>query len=417
MVVLYRPEQTDLTNRLNASQNVVLGTSVTYPYISTEENAQRKANQILTNRSVIQTGTVTTFERFSMSPGDVFRLVIPDKQIDGDFRAAEITHSWRADTADVTVAEQTEGTSDELLASLSDDVGRIDARDADPDGETTQFLELTDGITVDLSSTVTRSNLGTSRFTPGLTRDAPGLSRKPLGFPSGATATPDINSIVITREGLNRFRDAWQGEAPDTVDTLAFGTGTTSATIGDDSLENQVASTTGSAVASGSFEIDLNGTLSSGGAADGQDLTEFGFFDSSGTLLIRATFEPSQHSSEVEHDVTTTITIDNDGLTVRVTCRQIWYSAQAPQTPLRQTPHSERRLHRRKRLRPLTARQGRPTWWHDSPRGTQTQMTLLSWVRKMQAMNCSPESCLNPLVRRVLLPLKQIISSKRGISK
>jgi len=312
VVVEDRAAQRDLKNRLNSAQNVVLGTSATYPYITTEENAQRKANQILTNRSVIQTGEVTSFGRYGISPGDVFRLQIPDKEIDSDFRAAEITHRWRADEVDLTVAEQTDGTSDELLASLSDDVSRVDARDADPDGDTTQFLELTDGITVDASATVTRTALTGGRFTPGLTRDQPGLSRDELGFESGGTTNPEIQSIVITREGLNRFRDAWQGESPDTINELAFGTGTNSATIGDSALETQIATTSGTASASGSFEIALTGTLSSGGAAGGSNLTEFGFFDSSGTLLVRATFDPSLHSSNVEHSVSCTLTIDDD---------------------------------------------------------------------------------------------------------
>jgi len=307
-----RAAQQDLKDELNAAGNVVLSLTKTYPNISTEDEAKRKAENLLGTFSTIQTGTVSTFDRFTWDPGETFRLQISEKDIDDTFRIAQLEWDYREDQTQITVAEQSQVGNDELLVELSDDVKRIDARAADGNADGTQFLQLTSGITVESDLTITRTNVSSGVFTPGLSRDSPGLSRDNLGFGSGASFTPAIQSITVTRAGLNRFRDAWQGESVNTIDTVKFGTGSTDASIGDTDLETSVDSTSGTANASGSFEINVSGTLSSGGAADGVELTEVGFLDSSGTLLARATFNATLHSSEVTHDADLTLTLETD---------------------------------------------------------------------------------------------------------
>jgi len=148
-----RASQKELAQKLDRPRPVVIGATKSFPEIATEEAAERKARQILNDRSVIQTGSLDTWEAFGVRPGDVTRVVVPEQDVDRDFRVAEITYRWADDETEVRLAENTGGVVDTLV-SLSNEVARIDSRAADDSATITQFLEFGQdlGVEVDLAA-------------------------------------------------------------------------------------------------------------------------------------------------------------------------------------------------------------------------------------------------------------------------
>lgn len=144
-----RASQKDLARELDRPRPVVIGITKSFPEIGEEEAAERKARQILNDRSVLQTGSLTTWEAFDVEPGEVTHVVAPEHDVDRDFRIAEITYRWRDDETKIQLAENTGGVVDTLV-SLSNEVSRIDNRAADESATITQFLEFEQPLGIDL---------------------------------------------------------------------------------------------------------------------------------------------------------------------------------------------------------------------------------------------------------------------------
>lgn len=161
-----RASQKELAEELGRPRPVVIGETKTYPEITTEEAAEQKARQILTDRSTIQTGTLTTWGAFDVTPGDVTPVTVPDQRVDRDFRVAEITYKWRDDETEIRLAENSDGVLDTLV-DLSQEISRIDSRAADESATITQFTELAQEVGVDLDVTVHKRTVPDDQLTFG----------------------------------------------------------------------------------------------------------------------------------------------------------------------------------------------------------------------------------------------------------
>ena len=143
-----RAAQLALQNRYGAPRPVVIEVARTYPEITTEEDARNRAAAILANRTVIRTGEIETWGAVRVRPGDVCAVRVPDQRIDGSYRVAQIEYAYPEDQTVVKLAENNEGVVD-VLVELSDEVSRIDARDADPDATLLEVVNLLEEVEIE----------------------------------------------------------------------------------------------------------------------------------------------------------------------------------------------------------------------------------------------------------------------------
>jgi len=129
---------------------------------------------------MIRTGTVATWGGARIRPGDVCAVRVPDQQVDGTYQIAQIEYDWDSGETVVKLAENTEGVVD-VLAQLSDEVSRIDARAADGDAPLLEIVDLTEEIVVDVELAVY------TRLVPG-TCLCSGLLAEGLGIRWSAVA-------------------------------------------------------------------------------------------------------------------------------------------------------------------------------------------------------------------------------------
>ena len=148
-----RAAQIELQRRYNAPRPVVIEVTKTFPEILTEEDARVRAAAILADRRVIRTGEIETWGAISVRPGDVCAVEVPDQGISGSYRVAQIEYSYPEDETVVKLAENTEGVVD-VLVELSDEVSRIDARDADPEATLVEVVNLTEEIDIEMELAV-----------------------------------------------------------------------------------------------------------------------------------------------------------------------------------------------------------------------------------------------------------------------
>ncbi len=145
---------------------VVIETIRTYPEIATEDEARSKAEAILRNRTTITTGELTTWGAAAVRPGDVCRVEIPDQQIDTDYRVAQIEYSYPSGETRVRLAENEDGVVD-ILVELSDEVSRIDARDADPDATVLEVVQLDEPVRIEVDVEIYTRSVPSSMFVFG----------------------------------------------------------------------------------------------------------------------------------------------------------------------------------------------------------------------------------------------------------
>lgn len=367
VVVEDRAEQRDLADKLGVSGNVVIAKEVTFERISDDDHAEATARSILAEQSAVRTGTVTTYGRFDMDPGDVFRLQISEKGIDTDFRVAQIEYNWSDNTTVVTVAEAV-GDVEDLLVQLADDVRKVDLRAADFSAAFTRFLDLRSGVTLETVPGFTEIQLDADAFEFGLdpgtssafgfgNSDALGFrqesvdfngivldtypdarlifglgggssSQSALGFGAGSSSelglsglksstNVSLNSEAVTTAYLNACRDLWQGEsAAPGISHFAVGTGTESAVSTDTDLGSEAHRDTGTEDEQAVKTAEYQGRMTPAGTATNGGLTEFGFFDaaSGGTMYLSGTtdsFDPSRRDL-IRARVTVTVADDSE---------------------------------------------------------------------------------------------------------
>ncbi len=161
--------QKELADELGRPRPVVVGVTKAFPEITTEEAAERKARKLLDDRSVVQTGTLSTWEAFDVDPGDVTRVVVPEQAVDRDFRVAEISYAWTDDETELKLAENTDGVLDTLV-SLSNEVSRLDSRAADESATITEFVDLAQAVGVEFELAAYKRTVPDDQLLFGATR-------------------------------------------------------------------------------------------------------------------------------------------------------------------------------------------------------------------------------------------------------
>lgn len=312
-----REAQKDLKTKLGATSNAVISEEVTYPEIGNEDAAREKAQEILSGRSTVLSGEVTTFDRFEVDPNETFRLQISEKGIDTDFAVAQIEYRWQRDETKITITEN-KGNVAERLVDLAGDVRRVSMRDADTSATGTRFLNFQSGAEVSIAATFRTDRPAAGTFVAGAGQSNLGANRDVLGQRLAARdESTTIETKKLTKAALNMFRDVWQGEAATDLTHLAVGTDGNGATRSDETLGSEADRRTLERFGAGSSAqtIKLDSVrFPAGGALSGSDLAEAGVFDaaSGGTLFARLTFDAVTHGSDTIHAVDLTLTVDDD---------------------------------------------------------------------------------------------------------
>lgn len=137
-----RDSQEELASDIGSTtERVILDITRSFPEITTEDAARRKARDILTGRTTIRTGSVKTWEGFGVTPGDIATVEVPEQDVNDDYRVAQIEYNWIADETTVTFAETGQGVIDTLV-DLSNEVERVESRAADSSATITQYTSL-----------------------------------------------------------------------------------------------------------------------------------------------------------------------------------------------------------------------------------------------------------------------------------
>ena len=247
----------DLEAALDAPRPVTVKRTLTRPDIVNDAEAEALARDTLGEQSQIDTGEIQTIGLFDTEPGDILPITIDQKDIDDEFRVAGIEREWGRTRT--TVVEDT-GDQDDLMVALFDDVSRIDSRPADVEVTATRFLDTAVASTITATATISTRSFGDEQFEPGLHRSEPGLNRADPGIAIDTVASVSATGKT-TRETLNAVRDAWTGDPNPTIDAIAIGTGTASASRLDTALESKVEETGATRVSVGDTEYRLEGTF------------------------------------------------------------------------------------------------------------------------------------------------------------
>ncbi|MDX1744717.1 MAG: LamG-like jellyroll fold domain-containing protein, partial [Halobacteriales archaeon] len=189
--------QEDLADKLGAARRVVLSEDVHFARVEGRDEARAIGQEIIRAKDVALTGTVSTFQRYDFEPGELFHLVIPEKNIADEYVIAEVNHDWRRGSTVLKVSENT-GNVEDLLIQLSDDVSRIELRGTDA-----EQINYYQHVNLDVGCTVT------------------GECRVHVYDGDGGSLVETVTGTASpTLYGLNRARKGWGAELPESDVTL-----------------------------------------------------------------------------------------------------------------------------------------------------------------------------------------------------
>jgi hypothetical protein len=293
-------DKQELENTLNTPKPVTLESELQFNDITTQEAAKEKAEQVLNERATTLTGTVTTFDLFDASPGDVIDVEIVERGLDSEFRIAAIEYRWGPDETILTIRENKGGQTDKLVR-LVDRLDRVELRTADRDAVATRFLEPgTTEIDFEVTVDVVIRRSSNARFQPGFGRDTIGFGREDLGFGNEPDTFVSEKITRVTNVFMNAVRDAWKGDTPPAIDTVALGSGDSTPSRSDTSLDVQEATSS----VSNTLNRGLNGVRFSGEITFSAETTiaEAGLLDGS-NLHSRSTIDEITVDANLPTDV------------------------------------------------------------------------------------------------------------------
>lgn len=286
-----RSAQRALADEIGADRPVQITVEERRPEIEREARAKDYGDQLLAQRSELETGTIQTWEGFDIDPGQLVAVEDPSQRIDDEFRIVQLDYAWpdESTSTTVTVANKALDTTDELVA-LSDDVQRIDLRDADPDAPLLETLEERVGVLLDVVADVTTRLFGDDRFRPGFGRDALGFGRASPGYHILEVRQAGTETSRATNTTLSAIRDGWIGDGLPDLRELRVGDGDSTPRRTDTALEADLAGTPATVSTAATDSLRWTGTLRFD--ADGDTtLREVGLVDSEGDLHTRATLD------------------------------------------------------------------------------------------------------------------------------
>lgn len=259
-----------LQDSIGTNDPISFATEVSRPDVTTVDAARDIGKNILNNRATTLTGTVTTFGLESAEPGEVLGVTITERGIDTDFQIAELKYRWGRGTTTLTIVEK-RGDQADLLVNLSDTLKRVELANVNRDA---------------ISNVVTNTNVAATIATSG---DVDGTQYDQARF---------------TVDGLNKLRQGWGGDGNISVAEIAVGNDGTNPTRSDTSLGNELERVSVSETLPDSKSVEYTGDVTT------TDIREVGLFATDGSLLARATIDPTSLSSPVT--VTLNLTVAND---------------------------------------------------------------------------------------------------------
>lgn len=310
-------DQQDLQDRANAAGPVTFREEITREDITDQSVARRKGEEVLNDRAETLSGTVTTYELFDAEPGDLINITIEPRDLDDEFRIAEIEYRWGDDETIVSIVENRGAGQDDTLVRITDTLKRVEQRAADRTVTATQFEgPLLSQALLTVTVTVTARDLGDTRFQPGFGRDEIGFGRGEPGFSLAGTTSVSEIATVATNNLLDALRDAWSGGSAPDISTVSIGTdASTDPARSDTSLGSRLfdISATASEPSTTKARFDAGGTMPSTAT-----IAECGLELSGQTLHARATVSDLSAERAAPVDVRIEIEINDDADTMGV---------------------------------------------------------------------------------------------------
>ena len=241
LVVRDGGDQQELQDRTGADGPVRFREEVTREDITNAADARDKAQELLDEREPVLSGTITTFGLFGAEPGDVLPVEIVPRDIDADFRIAELRYRLGDDATDVTVLEKRGEGQAEQLVRMSDTLDRVEQRAADRGAPTTTFEgPLATPTRVRCTARIGWRMVEGSTFQPGANRSEPGVNRSPGPGWQGTARVVESSTCRVTTAYLDDLRDVWREDVDSiTIDEIGAGIGTSAPSRTDSALEEE----------------------------------------------------------------------------------------------------------------------------------------------------------------------------------
>lgn len=278
-------EQLDLQDQVGAASPIKFETEVARFTISDLDEARAVGEQVLNDRQSTLTGTVTTYGLMSSKPGDVIDITITPRGINDEFVIADLTYTWGDDKTVITIVEKKEGETTRIRR-ISDTLKRVELRGTS--GNPTGGQDDTDQDPVE-QNVVVNANC---RALLNIYGDVNGTT-----YQTGA----------VTNYARNRIRDAWGEAEPIEVTQVAVGNDGSNAQKTDSALGNELErlSTSSNTPASDRVEFGNDSFTTT-------DIREVGLFDTTGSLVVRATVPDTSFSSPVAAGIGIDVADDSD---------------------------------------------------------------------------------------------------------
>ncbi len=178
--------QEELADKLGRPRPVVIEMTSNYPEIENEDAARRKGQKLLRGKTGILRGQVITWGGFDVNPNDIIFVNVPEEGIKDEFRVAEIAYRYVSGETRLKLARNQEGVIDTLV-SMSEEVTRIDLRNADETVSPTYFLTNQNPLDIEVSLTAYKINVPDKQML--------------WGYPKGGWGHPDATGSSETGGG------------------------------------------------------------------------------------------------------------------------------------------------------------------------------------------------------------------------
>ena len=260
------PDKLDLQDNLGLPDPGTQRAELQRPLITDIGDAEDIGRKFLEFKNATLSGTVTTFGLFDAEPGDTIDVEIAPRGIDDEFVIAAIEYRWGVDETILTIVEK-RGDVDDILSELSESVQRVEMDGADRDAPKDRITTTTAGAVVDVD------------------------------------VTPEPDAVRFVNDGRRAVRDAWTGDDPPDITTLAVGSDGSGLSRSNGSLRDQTNSASVTQTLPDSTSVEFEATITQ------SDVQEVGLLAADGTLIARATFDTPV---DIDGTVGVTLAVNND---------------------------------------------------------------------------------------------------------
>jgi hypothetical protein len=290
-----------LQNKLGTSDPVTLSQPIMLKNVTDADNAREKGNRQLKERSPTLVGQLSTRADswlLDADPGDTVDVTIGDAGFSAEVRIAEIRYLWAEDRVDITFVETGEpmkSYEDDFQVRIEDTLKRVEMRPATEAAENDNVDNKARAIETEIRADVEIS--GDVDF------DTP------------------IDIGTLTNDGFAELRDGWINSSTASIDEIAVGTGSSTPSRTDTSLNSESESVAADVTTAGGGVVQVS---PSSDFTTSDTIEEIAIKDTTqGLLLGRATTdEPVDPSGNFDGTFFITITDDSETKPVLTTVGQ-----------------------------------------------------------------------------------------------